>query len=155
MKATFEEGTELIVDQETLALKTGWTDGGASTVSRHGDTVTVSLHLAATARAPWAEKSKYALGTLVTEGGKTYVLIAAEPEAEKAKPTTDAGVHWEEVVAPLTVATLPADFRPPAEVGCVKQGTPTVKIGADGTVKVSAAENVDALTAYAAAGITP
>ncbi len=156
--ASYEEGTEIILDREVLAPGPGFTDhaNGGSDIWRHGDRVTLALRVTNAAHAAWAEKSKYALGTVVTEGGKTYVLILAEPEAEKAKPTADAGVHWQEVVNPQTICTLPPAYRPPS---AVLNGAGTLEVKANGEVAVigslvaEAAKVLD--ITFRAAGVSP
>lgn len=155
-KATQEEGTEILLASETVVDGTGFSDVAPSDVMRNGSLVTLSLTIKNAARAAWAEKSKYAVGTLSTEGGKTYVLIKAEPEAEKAKPTTDAGVHWQEVADPTLVCTLPVEYRPAAAVTTV-DGNFTVS--AAGLVKTTyslVAGGTKALQfSYRAAGVSP
>lgn len=39
-----EEGTEIVLDQETLAPAVGWTDTAASYVARQGNVVTLAIH---------------------------------------------------------------------------------------------------------------
>jgi hypothetical protein len=153
MRTTFEEGTELIVDSEEPALNYGYTDVN-SAVERQGDLVMVALDFTAAARPAWVTKSKYALGAIVTEGGKTYRLIKVEEAAENEKPTTNP-TFWAEVVNPLTLATLPPEYRPAAEATALKSMTATVKIGTDGTIKLSAAEGGQAHATYRAAVAAP
>lgn len=154
--ATQEVGTEIVLDSEIVVDGTGFADVAPSDVIRLGPLVTLAMQVKNAARAAWAEKSKYALGTLTTEGGKTYVLIKAEPEAEKAKPSADAGVHWQEVADPTLVCTLPAEYRPSA-TATTEDGNFTVS--AAGLVKTTYAL-VEAATkqvqlAYRAAGVSP
>lgn len=155
-KATQEEGTEIVLDSEVVVDGTGFSEPAPSDVMRLGPLVTLAMQITNAARAAWAEKSKYALGALATEGGKTYVLIKAEPEAEKAKPTTDAGVHWEEVASPTTVCTLPPEYRPSGTV-TTEDGNFTVSEA--GVVKATyslvAGGTKQLQLSYRAAGVTP
>lgn len=151
--ATFEVGTDLIADQETLVFTYGYTDV-ASAVFRTGRQVTIALDFTATAREAWKEKGTYALGAITTEGGKTYKLIKLEEAAEKEKPTANP-TFWEEVKSPLVLLTLPPEYRPAAEVAAFKTGTATVKISAAGVVTLSAAETNKALSVYRAATVSP
>lgn len=154
--ATQEVGTEIVLDSEVVVDGTGFADVAPSDVIRLGPLVTLAMQVKNAARAAWAEKSKYALGALATEGGKTYVLIKAEPEAEKAKPTTDAGVHWQEVVDPSLVCTLPVEYRPSATV-TTEDGNFTVSVA--GLVKTTYALEAGATKqlqlSYRAAGVSP
>lgn len=51
MKATFEEGTELMEDAETVALAAGWSEEPESDVFRLGGQVTLSLRIKNAAKA--------------------------------------------------------------------------------------------------------
>lgn len=155
-RATQEEGTGLILDAEAIVDGTGFADVAPSDIMRLGPLVTVAMNVKNAARAAWAEKEKYALGTLTTEGGVTYVLILKEPEAEKAKPSADAGVHWEVVATPTVVCTLPVEYRPSATV-TTEDGNFTISEA--GVVKatyslVAGATKVFQVS-YRAAGISP
>ena len=54
MKGTFEEGTELIVDTETINLSAGWSESPANSCAlfRIGQMVTLVLRLAYAAKTP-------------------------------------------------------------------------------------------------------
>lgn len=155
-KATQEEGTEIVLDSEVVVDGTGFSDVAPSDVMRIGPLVTVAMQIKNAARAAWAEKEKYALGTLSTEGGKTYELILAEPEAEKAKPTTDAGVHWREVATPTVVCTLPVEYRPPATVTTVDGNFTISEAGVvKATYALVAGGTKQLQLSYRAAGVSP
>lgn len=151
-----EEGTEIVLDSEVIAVATGYSDVAPSDVMRVGPLVTLAMQIKNAARAAWAEKSKYALGTLVTEGGKTYVLTVAEPEAEKAKPSADAGAHWQEVVDQTIVCNLPVEYRPAATV-TTEDGNFTVTL--EGVVKSTyslvAGATKQLQLSYRAAAVSP
>lgn len=154
--ATQEEGTEIVLDSEVVVDGTGFADVAPSDVIRLGPLVTLAVQIKNAARAAWAEKSKYALGALVTEGGKTYVLIKAEPEAEKAKPSTDAGVHWQEVADPTLVCTLPVAFRPSGTVTTEDGGFTVTAAGlVKATYSLVAEATRQLQLAYRAAGVSP
>lgn len=103
--AKHEEGTSLILDTATIAAKAGFTITG--TVTRLGDLVLVSATVINDARAAWDKEVTYALGTLATEGGKTYKSIKAENLNHK--PSASA-TWWEEVANPTQVFDLPETY---------------------------------------------
>lgn len=111
--AMYEEGTELVIDSEAVALGTGWTEPAAgSDVGRIGRMVFLALQLTNAARGAYSAETTYGAGALVTETGVTYASKAAGNIGHT--PSSDAGVHWTVVAAPTAVCTLPKDYWPAA-----------------------------------------
>ena len=129
-KATFEEGTELVLDQELIDPVGGWTDQATagSEVFRLGPMVQLALRVKNVARAAW-EKRKYKVGEYVTEGGKLYKTIKESGELTVA----EEGPTFFELVnaTPTLICVLPVEYRPAA---AVQNGTATVEVTAEGEV---------------------
>lgn len=156
--ATYEEGSEIVLDSEIIAPGATWTDEATagSEVFRIGSKVTLALRVTPKARAAW-EKKVYKLGELATEGGHTYEAKVAE--TDENKPSTKAA-HWTDLgLSALTtvICTLPPEYRPGAVIKDAT--TATVEVKVNGEVVA-----LDALTAgtakvytltYRAAGVSP
>jgi hypothetical protein len=126
--ATFEEGSEIAVDNETLVVGTGWSEEPkGSDVFRNGSKVQLAIRAKNVARAAW-EAKKYKKGEMVTEGGKTYIAIVAE--TDETEPHTKAA-DWAEVAAPTLVTTLTPEYWPAV---AVENGSGTVEVKANGEV---------------------
>lgn len=154
-KATFEEGTEIVLDSETVAVATGFTDHATagSDVFRNGPRVSLGLRVTNTARKAWDKEVEYALNQMVTEGGKTYLAIKA---ASLNKKPSSNPTWWQEVPTPNRICTLPVEYRPAVDL--VNAGG-TVEAKANGEVlaldslEASAAKVYD--IGYRAASVSP
>lgn len=160
-KATYEEGTELVLDSEAVAVGATWSEqANGCDVFRLGGFVQVALRVTPKARAAW-EKKKYKKGELALEGGHVYEAggAAKVAETDENKPTVKP-THWTDLgteAANKIICTLPRPYWP---VEVVKDAsTATVEISAAGVVTA-----LDAVTlatarvynlAYRAAGISP
>lgn len=152
---TFEEGTELIVDQEVIATNPGFADHATagSDVWRMGGKVTLGIRVTNVARAAWVKKT-YKKGELVTEGGHTYEAIV-EPTDETAPSTKPA--DWKDLgVAGTTICTLPPAYRPAV---ALVNAAATLEVKANGEVIALdslAEEKARAYdTSYRAATVSP
>lgn len=140
---TFEAGTELLVDSETLTPAATWADTAStgSDVFRQGDLVTVVLRITNKPRAAW-EKKKYKKGELATEGGNIYEAAVAETDEEKptAKPA-----DWTKIGPEKLAATLGPDYRP---ASTVKNETGTVQVTSAGLVEALDTVSIEAGHVY-------
>jgi hypothetical protein len=115
MKATFEEGSEIVVDSETVALNPTWTEAPEKGCDlwRRGDQVTLALRVKNANAKAW-KKQKYKEGELAVEGGKVYKAEGAglvAKETDENKPSTKPTM-WVVVGETALIATLPEEYRP-------------------------------------------
>lgn len=112
--AEFVEGSELVLDQQEIALGVGWTEPAkGSSVTRIGSIVFLSMQVKNEAEPAYASGTTYAAKALVSESGKLYESIAGSNVGHT--PSTDAGVHWKLLDATNDlVCTLPEQFWPAA-----------------------------------------
>jgi hypothetical protein len=156
--AEYTEGSELVLDEETVALAAGWTEPAkGSNITRIGSLVVLSMQVKNEAEPAWVEATVYAAKALVSEGGKVYESLAAGNE--KHKPSSDAGVHWKEVIAtPTVVATLPEQYWPAA---AMESNDGKFTLSTEGVLKTSVAltsspaSYIPVQLSYRAAILTP
>lgn len=138
--ATYEEGTELVLDSEAIAVGATWSEAAnSSDVFRIGPRVSVTLRTTPKVREAW-KKQVYKKGELATEGGLVYEATIAE--TDENKPSTKP-LQWKSLgteAANKVICTLPVEYRPAAVVK--DASTPTVEVKENGEVVA-----LDALTA--------
>jgi hypothetical protein len=90
--ATYEEGTELVLNSENIVPGATWSDQATagSEVFRSGPRVSLNLRVTPKARAAW-EKQVYEKGALALEGGHVFEAVVAE--TDELEPTENP-VAW-------------------------------------------------------------
>lgn len=110
--AEFQEGSEVVLDEEPVALQPGWSEPATgSDITRIANLVTLSMQVKNVANAAYEAEAVYAAKATVVEAGKLYESLAAGNTGHT--PSTDGGVHWRLLTAtPTHVTVLPAQYRP-------------------------------------------
>lgn len=162
MKATYEEGTELMLASETDALNPTWSESpaGGCDLFRTGSKVTLVLRVKNAIAKAWSKK-KYKEGELAVEGGKVYKAEGAglvSKETDENKPSTKP-TQWKVVGETALIATIPSEFAPAIDV---LDTTGKVEVKATGAVlSKQTAEELETSAAhqyeitYRAAGVSP
>lgn len=110
--AEFQEGSEIVVDEKSVALLPGWSEpASGSDVTRIGNLVTLSMQVKNEAEDEWEAEGVYAAKAVTVREGHLFESLVAGNTGHD--PKTDGGVHWKLLTeTPTRVTVLPPDFRP-------------------------------------------